>query len=213
MKNFQNLKPLFHLALSRVRYSSVYIIFILFIITQNSYAQDTTESSVTKRVWVNDEYLAQYELPEVYVIPSYEFNNKKQRKRYTRLAKHLIKVYPYAKLANEALKELNEEIDSIGDERLIKKHIKQVDRQLQEQYGDELKKLTITQGRLLIKLIDRETGSTSYELVKELRGSFSAFMWQSLARLFGENLKDEYNPKEEDRMIEHIVLLIENNQL
>lgn len=213
MTNFQNQNILKYLAYIKASASLLFLSFILFLGSFAAHAQSPSESSVTNKVWVNDEYMAQFELPEVYVIPAYKFNNKKQRKRYTRLAKHLIKVYPYAKMASEALIKLNDEMDSIADKKLIKKHIKQVDRQLQEQYGNELKKLTITQGRLLIKLIDRETGSTSYELVKELKGSFSAFMWQSLARLFGENLKDEYNPKEEDRMIEHIVLLIENNQL
>lgn len=213
MTNFQNQNLLQYLAQFKASATLLLFYSILIFGSFTAHAQNSVESSVTSKVWVNDEYMAQFELPEVHVIPAFEFNNKKQRKRYTRLAKHLIKVYPYAKMANEALLKLNEEMDSIADQKLIKKHIKQVDRQLQEAYGDELKKLTITQGRLLIKLIDRETGSTSYELVKELKGSFSAFMWQSLARLFGENLKEEYNPKEEDRMIEHIVLLIENNQL
>ena len=116
-------------------------------------------------------------------------------------------------MANDALAKINDKMDSIDSKRVAKRYIKQVDKELQKKYGPELKKLTITQGRLLIKLIDRQTSSTSYELVKELRGSFSAFMWQSLARLFGENLKEKYDAEEEDKMIEHIVLRIENGQL
>ena len=76
--------------------------------------------------------------------------------------------------------------------------MKQVEDELLRDYKDDLKKLTITQGRILIKLVYRETGDTSYELVEELRGKFSAFFWQALARLFGSNLKSEYDPQGED---------------
>ena len=82
-------------------------------------------------------------------------------------------------------------------------------KKLQSEFEGELKKLTIKQGIILVKLIDRETGNTSYELVKQLRGSFSAFLWQSLARLFGSNLKLEYDPYGEDKLIEEIVVMIE----
>jgi hypothetical protein len=82
-----------------------------------------------------------------------------------------------------------------------------------KQYSDELKGLTVNQGKILIKLIDRETGNSSYEMVKELKGSFSAFMWQTVARLFGDNLKSTYDPDEEDRDIENIIGLIETGAI
>lgn len=91
--------------------------------------------------------------------------------------------------------------------------MKQVEQELLVEFEDDLKQLTITQGRILIKLVDRETGSTSYELVKELRGTFSAFFWQTLARLFGSNLKSVYDPYGEDRLIEEIIFLIDRGQL
>ncbi len=189
------------------------VVTVLYLLSStNGYAQNE-KSSVSDLIVINGDTMSHFDLPEVIVIPAYPFTSKKQKRRYGRLAKKLKKVYPYAKMANDALKKITLEVDSIDNKRVAKKYIKQVDKELQARYGKELKKLTISEGRLLIKLIDRETGSTSYELVKELRGSFSAFMWQSLARLFGENLKVDYNPKEEDKMIEHIVLLIENNQL
>ena len=198
-----------------MRFISVNILFFIIIsfIPHLSLSQEQNNSSVADLVILNGDTLAHYSLPEVIVIPAYKFTSKKQKRKYGRLAKKLKKVYPYAKMANDALKKISDEVDSIGNKKIAKRYIKQVDKALQARYGKELKKLTISEGRLLIKLIDRETGSTSYELIKELRGSFSAFMWQSLARLFGENLKVEYNPGEEDKMIEHIVLLIENDQL
>jgi len=84
---------------------------------------------------------------------------------------------------------------------------------LKRQFESDLKNLSISQGRILIKLIDRETGNTSYELVKDLRGGFQAFMWQSLARLFGSNLKDQYDAQNEDQLIESIILQIERGEL
>ena len=84
---------------------------------------------------------------------------------------------------------------------------------LKAEFEGELKKLTIKQGIILVKLIDRETGATSYDLIKSLRGSFSAFIWQSMARLFGSNLKLEYDPYGEDYMIEEIVQQLESGQI
>ena len=85
--------------------------------------------------------------------------------------------------------------------------------EIKEEYGDELKKLTFSQGKILLLLIDRETGDTSYELVKDLRGSFSAFFYQTFARIFGFNLKIQYDPNGKHRMIEEIVRLIEKGEL
>ena len=189
-------------------------LFLLLSLHSTSYGQtEDNDKFVTYNIIVNGDTIAQFNLPEVTVIPPYKFTSKKQKRKYSRLVRYIKKVYPYAKLANEMLSKINKNIDSLDSKRVAKRYIKQVDKELQKRYGKELKKLTVSQGRLLIKLIDRETGSTSYELIKELRGSFSAFMWQSLARLFGENLKEEYDAEEEDKMIEHIVLLIEAGQI
>ena len=112
-------------------------------------------------------------------------------KAYIKLRRDVLKAYPYARLASAKLKFINDSIPKISSERLRRRFIKDTERQLKADFEKDLKNLTITQGRILIKLIDRETGSTSYYLVKELRGSFQAFFWQSLARLFGENLNTE----------------------
>jgi hypothetical protein len=116
-------------------------------------------------------------------------------------------------MAKEKLIELDEELSQIKGKKARKKFIDDVEDELREEFEDELKGLTISQGRILIKLIDRETGDTSYELVKEMKGSFSAVFWQAIARLFGSNLKSEFDPEGEDRLINEIVLLIESGQL
>jgi hypothetical protein len=190
----------------------VIFVFISLFFAFTSYSQKSSPI-VIETIVVNGDTLPLFDIPEVTVHPEFKFTSKKQKRRYSRLVRHVVKVYPYAKLANQKLDSIYLTIDSLNNKKLAKRYIKQVDKELQTQYGDELKKLTITQGRILIKLIDRETGNTSYELVKELRGSFSAFMWQSLARLFGENLKEEYDAEDEDKMIEHIILMIESGRL
>ncbi len=91
-------------------------------------------------------------------------------------------------------------------------YLKIVEKELKREFEEPLKDLSMNQGRILLKLIDRETGNTSYELVKDLRGGFQAFMWQSLARLFGSNMKSEYDPNGEDIMIERAIKLIEAGQ-
>ncbi len=132
---------------------------------------------------------------------------------YLKLRRDVLKAYPYARLAASQLKYINDSIAKIPDEKSRKRFIKDTEKDLKRDFERDLKLLTVTQGRLLIKLIDRETGNTSYALVKELRGSLQAFFWQGLARLFGSNLKTEYDSQGEDVAIESIVKQIECGQL
>jgi len=151
----------------------------------------------------------------VYLNPVYVTENwsprKKKRytKRYLKLIRDVKKAYPYAKLAGDKLKFYDAELKAIEGKKQQRKFLDRVEDELREEYEGDLKKLTITQGIILIKLVDRQTGDTSYELVKSFRGSFSAFFWQQLARLFGHNLKLQYDPMGEDYMIEEVVQLIE----
>lgn len=134
-------------------------------------------------------------------------------KAYLKLRRDVLRAYPYAKLAAVQLKYINDSIAKIPNERKRKEFIKQTEKQLKSDFEKDLRKLTLTQGRILIKLVDRETGSTSYSLVKELRGSLQAFFWQGLAKLFGSNLKSQYDSQGEDLMIESIVQQIERGEL
>jgi|ERR1019366_313946 hypothetical protein len=138
------------------------------------------------------------------------FKNRREAVKWDRLKYNVKIVYPYAILAAAKLKEYDRLLATIPNENDRKRYMKLAEKQLKDQFGAELKNLTITQGRILLKLIDRETGKTTYTVVKEMRGSFSAFMWQSLALLFNSNLKDEYDPKGEDIAIEQTIILIEN---
>lgn len=134
-------------------------------------------------------------------------------KAYMKLRRDVLKAYPYAKLASNELKFINDSLAKIPNEKARKQFVKMREKQMKADFEKDLRKLTLTQGRILIKLIDRETGSTSYELVKELRGSLQAFFWQGLAKLFGSNLKSEYDSAGEDQKIEYIVQQIERGEL
>jgi hypothetical protein len=164
-------------------------------------------------VIVDGDTLLLSSIDEVYIFPYRKFKSKRDLRRYRRLIRNVKKAFPYAKLAKKKLDEIEANLVKLKTEKERKVYVKQVEKEIRYEYEDELKKLTITQGRILIKLIDRETGDTSYELVKELRGSFSAFFWQAIARIFGSNLKSEFDAQGEDKLINEIVILIENGQL
>ncbi|MBQ3657300.1 MAG: DUF4294 domain-containing protein [Bacteroidales bacterium] len=149
----------------------------------------------------------------VVIMPPYVFLTQRQREKYDKLAYNVKKVWPYAKIIKRVYAQLTDSLSKIDNEEDQKAYIKSQEKLLRAQFEDQLVKLSITQGRILIKLVDRETGSTTYEVLKELKGSFSAFIFQGIARLFGSNLKSEYDALEEDKMIEDIIVRIENGQL
>ncbi|MBN2213365.1 MAG: DUF4294 domain-containing protein [Bacteroidales bacterium] len=152
-------------------------------------------------------------IDEVYIFPARRFSSNWEYRRYRRLIRNVKKAYPYAVLAKKKFDEITLHFETLNGEKAKRKYIKQVEKELMDEFEDELKQLTITQGRILIKLIDREIGDTSYDLLKELKGSFTAFFWQTIARIFGSNLKSEFDPVGEDRLINEIVIMIERGAL
>ena len=182
-------------------------------ISQQEEPRTSNDIYVVRARIVDGDTLWLADIDEVFIFPEKKFSSDWERRKYSRLIRNVKVAYPWAKLAGRKLEEVNAVMMNMETENERKEYMKQVEQELKDEFEDDLKQLTITQGRILIKLVDRETGSTSYELVKELRGSFSAFFWQALARLFGSNLKSEYNPYGEDRLIEEIVFLIDKGQL
>lgn len=151
-------------------------------------------------------------LKEVKVY-SWRVLDSKEERKLTRLMKNVKIVYPYARLAGIKLAEYQDTLAQAPDDKARRKIMKRVEDEINAEYGQELRDLTVTQGKILLKLIDRETGETSYELVSDLRGEFRAVFYQAFARLFGLNMKLGYDPEGEDRDIEYIVILIESGQL
>lgn len=139
------------------------------------------------------------------------FASKREERKWSKLKRDVAKVYPYSKIAGKKLREYNQKMEGMTPAEQ-KRMLKQAEKELMEEFEDDIRNMTINQGRILIKLIDRETGNTSYALVKDLRGTFQAFFWQSVAKIFNANLKSSYNPHQnkEDRMIEDIIVSIED---
>lgn len=166
----------------------------------------------TRAEVINNDTVPVVDLNTVYVYTTFVFRNPRHYEQWTRIKSNVKKVYPYAILAAAKLKEYDYALEKIHDEHLKKAFIKACEKDLRSQFEDELKELTVSQGKVLMKLIDRETGKTTYEIVKELRGGFQAAMWQTVARLFGHNMKSEYDPAVEDLMIERAVKVVEAGQ-
>lgn len=142
--------------------------------------------------------------PEVHIIDTRIFRTQADRDAYRRLRYNVYKVIPYAHFAGERYRQLERDLAMTGDKKKQKALIKSCETQIKDMFKKEIENLTVTQGEILIKLIDRETNNTTFTLVKELKGGFNAFLLQSAARLFGHNLKEEYN-RDEQHDIEYIL--------
>ena len=156
-------------------------------------------------VFPSHDSILHFNLREIEIISPYKFKNKRQERKYSQLETDIVKTYPFALIVSSELKTVNSELDSVyTDKSKRKTYIKWYQDYVYKTYIDSLKKLNIQQGRLLLKLIHRETGRTPYELIKAYRGGLNAIFWQSAAFMFGANLKASYDP-EDDAMIEHII--------
>lgn len=148
-------------------------------------------------------------LSDVYIFPPNQFKNKKEEERYRKLVRDVKKTLPYAKLIYATLIETYEYIETLPDEKSKEAHLKRMEKELFEEYKPVLKKMSLSQGKLLIKLIDRECNQSSYNLVKAFLGPFRAGFWNFFAGMLGASLKSEYDPKGKDAEIEQVVLLVE----
>ena len=142
-------------------------------------------------------------------IPVYVFSRPVDLRRYRRLVDAVKKVYPIAKIAKAKMATMEEELCRLPTKKAQKEYIKQIYQEIKDEYTPVLKHMTRTQGRVLLKLIDRETEYTAYEVLREFRGGFVAGFWQGISKIFGQNLKSEYDKDGEDRMIEQIIIYYE----
>ena len=146
-------------------------------------------------------------LDEVMLLHKLKFDSKEDRRRYLILRRKTIKVYPYAKLAAERLQSLNERLDNIERKRDKKRYAKRIQKYIEGEFSEKLKKFTRTEGQILIKLIHRQTGQTTFELIKVLRNGWRAFWFNNTAKLFDMSLKKEFDPmnEKEDYLIEDVL--------
>lgn len=153
-------------------------------------------------------------LPMLYVYPPIVFKNEKQEKFYWKTVYQVKKTLPYAKLIGGLLRDVNKQMEGMS-ERERKAFMKSKEDELVSTYTPILKKLSLKQGKMLIRLVDRECDRTSYEIVKELRGGFRAFFWQGFAKVLGADLKVSFDAEqsEDDKIVERIINLVESGQL
>ena len=149
------------------------------------------------------------ELTMIRVVPVPVFNRRGDMRKYRRLVEAVKKVYPIAVTARERMAGMEDTLLMLKTKREQQLYIRRVERDIKREYTPVLRKMTRTQGRILIKLISRETDETAFEIVREFRGRVEAGAWQLVAKVFGHNLKTEYDPEGEDAMIEQIVKYIE----
>lgn len=183
----------------------------------NAEQKDSTASALINgkiydAIIVNGDTIPVISLPPAKATAKRVFKNRKAEKQYRRLVYHIKKVLPYAKLAGKRMHEVEEEVKYMTP-RERKKRMKELEKEIKRDYEGELMKLSFTQGRILIKLLDRETGNISYDIIKEFRGGFTAWFFQGIAKMFDYDLKSEYDAEGKDALIEEIVLKIERGEL
>jgi hypothetical protein len=169
----------------------------------------TTNRMDSNRVSVTRDTTLHYNLNPVDIFPDKTDMSPKKLREYSLLENKVKKVYPIAKVAAIKLAEYNRVYSTFKTDRERKKYVRGVEKELFAEFEDELRRMKVSEGRILIKLLDRETGNSSFEIIKEFKGGFSAFFWQSVAKLFGHDLKSQYDPKLEDVLIEYIIVQID----
>ncbi|MCR8669346.1 DUF4294 domain-containing protein [Aestuariibaculum sp. M13] len=173
----------------------------------NEFEQDSTD--VTYLIIDGDSIPKKsIDLEEVFLLNKLKFDNRDDRIRYLILRRKTLKVYPYAKMAAERLDSMNKRLASIKRNREKKRYTKQVQKYIEEEFSEKLKKFSRTEGQILVKLIHRQTGTTAFDLVKELRSGWRAFWYNTTASMFDISLKREFDPEnvKEDYLIEDILL-------
>lgn len=152
-------------------------------------------------------------LPTVHIFKPIYFKNNRERQKYNKLVRDVKKVLPLSKEIRRAVLETYEVLQTLPTEKARNAHIKAVEKSVKKQYTPIMKKLTFSQGKLLIKLVDRQTNSTGYELVKAFMGPLKAGFYQAFAALFGASLKKEYDATGDDAMVERVIILVESGQI
>lgn len=165
------------------------------------------------KVMVEGDSIPYMEMSNVYVYPQLTFSSKRQQKSYMRLVNNVKKTLPIAKQVRQMLIETAEYLETLPTKEAKDEHMKLVEKSVVREYKPKMKKLTFSQGKLLIKLINRECNSTSYEAIQAFMGPLRAGFWQAFAWAFGASLKKEYDADGTDRLTERIVLMVEAGQL
>lgn len=181
--------------------------------------EETTDSPVfvpmvkVGKALVDNDSIQYVELNTLYVYPKLTFKNEKQRQAYNRLVANIKKVLPIAKEVNSIIVETYEYLQTLPDKKSKDEHMKRVEKGIRKEYTPRMKKLTYSQGKLLIKLVYRECNSSSYQLIQAFLGPIRAGFYQAFASLFGASLTKKYDPEGVDKYTERIVRQVEAGQI
>jgi len=190
----------------------VAMIICLTVSAQDSAPTYVPTVKVSKTIYEGDS-IQYMEMSNVYVYPKMEFKNSRQAKNYMALVKNVKRVLPIAKEVRQILIETSEYLETLPNKKAKDEHIKKVEECVVRDYKPVMKKLTYSQGKLLIKLVDRECNSTAYEAMQAFIGPVRSGMWQAFAWMFGASLKKGYDAEGTDRLTERVVLMVESGQL
>lgn len=186
------------------------ILLVLIFLSDLMWAQHSGNGTLVRGTIEGNDTLIQVQISDIWIYPERKFKNKKQQQNYSRYVAKVKKVYPLAVEARILLNKYEPQYYALESKRDRKKLMKNLEKELLDKHKEELKKWSISDGKILLKLINRETNRSAYSIIENFRGEFSAVFWQGIARLFKNNLKDGYDPENEDRMLEEVVRKIES---
>ncbi len=187
-----------------------FFMLILSLVLQIVNAQERDSSKLVMGLIQGNDTIISVRIKEIWVFPERKFSSKREQRYYSRYVAKVKKVYPLAVEARDLLKKYEPQYYALSSQRDRRKLMKKLEQELLDQHKEELKKWSISDGKILLKLINRETDRTAYTIIRDFRGEVSAIFWQGIARLFKNNLKDEYSPSNEDKYLEEIVRKIES---
>lgn len=188
----------------------LYILLFLVFLPVSAMGQFRRERSYWHQEWVveNGDSVAVF-----HITPVRKYARKPDMRRYARLVRAVKRVYPIAEEARVLMRTMESELLALPNKKQQKMYIKGIEKRLVREYTPVLKKMTIYDGSVLLKLIDRQVDDTAFDIIKEFRGGFEAGLWQALAKIFGNNLKTDYDPDNDDMLLEQIVNLYEKGLL
>lgn len=185
------------------------LLMLLPVVVQAQYRADDSAKIMLGAVIENGDTIGMVYLDDVYVLDKLPRKWAKKQAAYNRLRYNVYKTYPYAVIAAGILKDVDDNLKMIPEKKAQKEYMKSVEKELKLRFKGELEEMTISQGQVLVKLINRQSGRNVFGIIKEVKGGFTAVVYQSVALLFSNNLKKEYDPQGDDQDIERIVQELE----
>jgi hypothetical protein len=192
---------------------ALFIILSGYVFAQKPYQSVPSGDPIVWNEKIGQEAIYMAYLNDITIFPPERFKNKKQELFYWTTVRDVKLTFPYALLIANELNKTNKKLATLPDDKERKKYLSQYEKEVLKKYEPDLKKMNLNQGKMLLKLIDRECNESPYDLIKAYRGSFTAFFWQGVAKVFGSDLKAGYDGRDKDKIVERIIILVQENRL